>query len=252
MGLWPRLLALFAAVLAGVLVLRVLPGPVVLVLFLGGSAVAYRVLSAAYGRGSADTTADRLGLEAAVGQPADLGGYPLALLGRGDDGRQVDLMRGRWGALEVHVFDHVYTPSIAVEGIPSQRTFTCVLTEAPSECAHLVVEPEAFLTASPDRAPMPEVRVGAERFAAAFDVRCEDADVAASVLDDGMTGWLLAQGERWGFELEGRLALLYTPKVSEGDRRDALDATREFLERISGSDLDPSPPAASGSTDTSI
>jgi hypothetical protein len=245
MGLWPRLILLFVAVVVAVLVLRVLPGPIVLLLFITAVAVAYRALSAATGRGSSDRPTDALGLRAVPEHPAGLGGYPLALLGRGDDGRQIDLMQGRWGALDVSLFDHAYTPSLLVEGMPSQRTFTCVLAEAPLECAHLVVEPEAFLTASPDRAAMPEVDGCGERFDRAFDVRCDDPGFARAILDETLTGWLLAQGERWGFELEGRLALLYAPKVSERDRRDALDAMRELLDLLPSEANDRLPPRAS-------
>jgi|GEM_PF-3286946 len=249
MNPWQRLLTLFGAVVLAVLVLRVLPGPVVLALFVAGIAVANHMLRRAPKREISGPAAEVLGLEATAQDPFGIAAYPLSLFDRGSDGRLTDLMYGRWGALDVKVFDYTYTSSVAVEGVLGDRAFTCALTAAPLASRHLVVEPEAFLTAGPDHPALPEVTVGSERFDRSYDARCDDPGSAAAILDDGLTSWLLEQGERWGLELHGRLVMLYAPKVLADDRPTVLDALKELLDQIPALEIERNPlEAPSGST----
>lgn len=250
MNLWLRLVALFAAVVLALLALRALPGPVVLALFVVGAAIANHGLRRAPKRDVARSTAEVLGFEAPVEDPFGITGYPLALFERGSGGRLSDLMHGRWGAVDVKVFDYTYAPSVIVDGVPGDRAYTCALALTSLDGPHLVIEPEAFLTAEPDRAALPAVAVGSERFDGAYDVRCADGSFAASILGDDLTSWLLQRGERWGVELRGRLALLYAPQMPAADRPDLLDALKGLLDRIPPTFLEPSSGAEGTTPDT--
>jgi len=236
MNPWLRLLMLLFVLVGGVFVLRMLPGPIVLVAFGAAVVVVYRILRSTHEREPSGGAAEMLGLRAAPPLPSGLGGYPLALLTRAGGGRQTDVMDGRWGSLDVRVFDHTYAPSVTIDGTPSERTFTCALTRAARGGPRLVVEPEAFLTPAPDRAQLAEVELGMERFDAAFDVRSDDAGFARALLDQDLTSWLLAQGERWGFEVSGDLVLLFAPGAGRDGRREVLDALSELLDQIPSRD----------------
>jgi hypothetical protein len=170
-------------------------------------------------------------------------GLPFALLGRGSGALVRDPMRGTWSGTDVKVFDLTLTAT-GEEGAPVERAFTCALAPAGVTGPHLVVEPRAFLTSAVDRPDLPEISVQPERFREAFDVRCSDEGFAISFLDEDRTDRLLAEQERWGFELDGGLMLLYGERLPGADRAEILDALAGFLERL------PRPPEGSSATVT--
>jgi hypothetical protein len=75
-----------------------------------------------------------------------------------------------------------------------------------------------------------------ERFDAAFDVRSDDAGFARALLDQDLTSWLLAQGERWGFEVSGDLVMLFALGAGRDGRREALDGLTGLLDRMPSMD----------------
>jgi hypothetical protein len=239
MNPWLRLLVSLVVIIGGVFVLRLLPGPVVLALFAIAVVAAYRILRSTHEREPAGGPAEILGLRPAPNAPSGLGGYPLALFARGNGGRQSDVMDGRWGSLDVLVFDHVYAPSVVIDGLPGERAFTCALTRGPRSDARVVVEPEAFMTPMPDRAPLPPVELGLERFDAAFDVRSDDPAFVEALLDRDVTSWLLGQGEPWGLEIAGGLVMVYAPANGIDGRREVLDALGALMERIPAASTEP-------------
>jgi hypothetical protein len=229
---WLRVLGLLAAAAVAALLLRVLPPLLVLGVLLCGLAVASRLLRERPRREVGKASAEILGLQAAPSDHVGVVAYPLSLFERGSEGRSTDLAFGRWGGLDVTVFDYGYVSSVSPDGGPAERVFTCALAPAPVGCAHLVAEPEAFLTATEDRPRLEGVRIGVEPFDRAFDVRSDDPEFATSFLDGGLATWLLAQEERWGLEVDERIAMVYAPRLAPSDRPEVLRALRGVMDRI--------------------
>jgi hypothetical protein len=171
---------------------------------------------------------------------AEIAAYPFALLGR-PNAVVRDVMVGPWRASEVRLFDLETTSSSPVEGSDGVRRSSCVLAPISLETPHLVVEPQAFLTAEADRPQLPVATSLQEKIAATFDVRCEDPAFASSFLRDRVAAWLLEQTDRIAFETRGRMVLLYGPAMPAKDRDLLLEVLRGFLDAVAarGSSVGP-------------
>ncbi|GIU99307.1 MAG: hypothetical protein KatS3mg014_0923 [Actinomycetota bacterium] len=231
MNPWLRVAGLFATVVVAALVLKALPPLLVLALIVGGVAYANHVLITKPKRERARAAAQALGFRPAAEGAAGLVGLPFALLSR-PGAVASEVMVGPWRGVEVRLFD-LELPRPDVAAGPGR--FTCALAPLPFSAPHLVVEPLAFLTPEEERPPLPACRVGPERVAAAFDVRCGDPAFAASVLEGPVAGWLVDAGERMGFELHGAAALLYQPWVPVRERDAMLEALSGFLAAVPAS-----------------
>jgi hypothetical protein len=232
MNPWLRLLLLFGVVVVSALLLKLLPPLLVLVLFVAGATVVTYVLRPGRTAKSGDVATSALGLERVPADGFGLIGLPFALLGRGTGAIVRDAMRGAWSGIDVKVFDITLT-EMGEGGSPVQRAFTCALADSGLAAPHLVVEPRAFLTPESDRPDLPEISLEPELLRQGFDVRCRDEPFARSFLDADRTGWLLAEQERWGFEIDGGLVLLYGEWVPAADRAEILEALAGLLERLS-------------------
>jgi hypothetical protein len=229
---WVRILALFAAIVLAALFLRVLPPLLVLALFVVGVALANRALTSSPKRAPLRTAAQMLGLESVPAERFALTAYPFALFERGHDARVHEVMQGGWRGSRVQMFDLAHLPW-ALAGTPApERSLTCVLTLAPLDAPHLLVEPHGFLTPVADRPGLPTAETASERIGRVFDVRCSDGAFATAFLDGRMSEWLLGEGGRWGFEITGAAVLLYGPAVPVKDRDLVLGALQAFLDRI--------------------
>jgi hypothetical protein len=229
---WVRVLALFAAVMLAALFLKVLPPLLVLALFVVGVAWANQALTSSPKRAPVRTAAQMLGLESVPAERFALTAYLFALFERGHDARVHEVMQGGWRGSRVQMFDLAHVTS-APAGTPApERSFTCVLTLAPLDAPHLLVEPHGFLTPVADRPGVPIAETAPERIGRIFDVRCSDGAFAAAFLDERMSDWLLGEGDRWGFEVIGAALLLYGPAVPVKDRDLVLEALQAFLDRI--------------------
>jgi hypothetical protein len=228
---WLRLLAVVIAVIAGALLLKVLPPIVVLVGFVGGVAYVNHRLKTAVKRQARGDAIAILGLRREEQDPFGLLGYPFALFSRGPDPRIEDLVWGTWRGLEVRRFDVSFEHPVAGPRAERPR-FACAIAPIGADLPHVVVEPVTFVTHLASEAPMPEVSLGSQRLDRAFVVRCADAVFAHELLDEGMVDWLDALGEDRGFEVTGSLAVLYGPASSAGDVVTVLETLQGFLEHI--------------------
>lgn len=232
MNPWLRVAGLFAAVVVAALVLKALPPLLVLALIVAGVGYAHHVLITKPKRERARAAAEALGFRSVPEGETGLLGLPFALLARPGVVTS-EVMVGPWRGTEVRLFDlELPRPGVAA----GAGRFTCALAPLPFSSPHLVVEPLAFLTPEEERPDMPACAAPSERVAAAFDVRCEDPAFAASVLDGPVVGWLLGEGERIGFELAGRAALLYQPWVPPRERDALLEALSGFLAAVPASE----------------
>ncbi len=242
MNPWSRLGLLFGALIVSALLLKLLPPIVVLVLFVGGVAGVNHALRSRQRAEPERTAASVLGLERVEAERSGVSRLPCARFGRATMAIR-DVMRGWWGGAEVTIFDIELTPS-AVGGAAAARNLTGAVASVDIQGPHLVVEPRALLLPPLD---LPEVAIGSERFREGFDVRCRDEPFARSFLDEGWTDWLIADRDRWGFELDPGRALLYGDRVAVGQRAEILDALDALVERLrarqpDGSAEPPTPP----------
>jgi hypothetical protein len=234
---WLRLLGLAAAAIAAVLLLKLIgdAAPIaVLVLFVGGVAYVNHALKGQVRREHRGADAETLGLRHERGDPFGLLGYPFALLGRGREGRVEDVAWGPWQGLEVRAFRFTYErPSVAGEP-DSTHAFLCALAPVEASCPPLALEPRSFLTPPGERPPMASLETGIPALDERFDVRCDDAVFASTLLDEPMRAWIAGLGDLWGLEVSGRLALAYSPADGGRGTVDALPVVRGFLDRVPG------------------
>jgi len=229
MNAWVRLLAAAGAVVAGALLLKVLPPIIVLALFVGGVAYVNARLKPTSSKSKPSVADARvLGFQRSPTDPFGLLGYPFSLFSRGQDGEIVDVVWGSWRRLDVRVFEYRSADS---PGDAPTRRFVCVLGPAPAEWPALSVEPEAFLTPAAERGPMRTVQLGGA-FEGRFDVRSDDEPFARQLLDQAVQEWMLASADPWGFEVNGRLVLAYRPAEGPVPATEALEALGGFLDRV--------------------
>jgi hypothetical protein len=245
MNAWLRVIGLFVAIVIAALLLKVLPTFLVLALFIGGVAYANHLLTQKPKRQPTRTTAGLVGLRPDTEGEVQVLALPFALLARGSGATVRDMLAGARQGTDVKLFSLSYLPSMP-PGVPvEERTFSCAIAGTAAICPHLIVEPRSLLTAEGDRAPLPEVRTEAASFDHAFDVRSSDEAFARELLDDATRSWLL-DGERWGFELNGQLMLIYGPPVRQADLDLTLEAMDTLLARVAS--VAPSAPAAASET----
>jgi hypothetical protein len=81
---------------------------------------------------------------------------------------------------------------------------------------------------------MGEVALDRGAAAAAFVVRCDDPDLARTLLDEAAGEWLVEGGEEWGFEASGRLLLIYGDPLSVPSVPDVLGRLHDLRSRLEG------------------
>jgi hypothetical protein len=228
---WVRLFAGFVAVILGAVLLKVLPPLLVLALLIGGVAyVNVRLKPPKRSIDPAGTEARILGLEHAAADPFGVVGFPLLVFSRGSEPRASEVLWGTWRGIDVKAFELSFLLA-PQDGMEVERRFSCGMGPLPTAVPSIVVEPVAFLTPFPEDAPA-AVPLEADGFDAIFVVRCNDPAFAREVLHPDLRRWLVGDDGRWGFELGGGLVVAYRPVDRRTDAIDALEAMREFLDRV--------------------
>jgi hypothetical protein len=237
---WSRVFLVLAAVIAGALLLKVVPPLVVLALFIGGVAYINRRFRQV-ARQAPRTGAELLGLKREAGDPFGILGYPLALFTRGSDTAIDELVWGSWNGLDVRVFA-VSFPAPTLPGHQVQRaSFACALSRLEAELPAVVVEPSTFVTRIQRAPAAPVVEIDDPRFAAAFHVWSEDASFARQMLVPRLRDWFVLDS-RWGAEVHGRIAMAYGPRPDRPDIVSILEALKDFLDQLPRDVLAAHPP----------
>lgn len=231
MNPWLRLLGVLGAVIVGALLLKVLPPAVVLLVFIVGALFLNRVLRARARAEGERSESSAHGLRHEARDPFGLLAYPLSLFARGRTPVIEDLSWGTWRALDVKRFDVTFDPVLELEGAERPR-FACALAPLDAPMPALVIEPWTFVTRLSAEAPMAQVSTGSETLDRVMHVRCDDAAFVAALVDEPMATWLASLGDDWGFEVSGRIALLYGPASSSAGVVPVLEVLQSFLVRI--------------------
>jgi hypothetical protein len=222
----------FIAALFAVLVLRALPGIVVLAVFIAGTAYASTWLKRQARQDVGKTGAEMLGLRRESGDPFGLLAFPLALFARTSNQEIAELVWGPWQGLEVTVFGLSFDAPSLPSSPGSRAAFACALTKIDSSFPSLVAEPQALMT-SFERAPTSEaVQLDDPVFDHEWNVWSDDASFAGAVLDEPMRGWLRSLGDSWGMEVGGSMAVVYGPRPSSPDVFGVLEALKGLVEHI--------------------
>jgi hypothetical protein len=229
--IWPRAVALGAAVIVAALLLKVAPPWAVLAVFVVGFVVAYVVLQRR-AKASRRPQAEPDGLQRASTDPFGILGYPLLLLSRAADPAIEDVVWGRWRAIDVHAFGLAFG-SPPVLDRPAERTaYACAMTRLEAELPALVAEPQLFAASLADPPSVGTVETGDPPFDRAMRVWARDAAVAHEVLDPAMRAWLGSLEPGWGVELGGHLAMVYGPRPEEPDVVPVLEVLLGLLSHL--------------------
>lgn len=230
MRLWPRALAVGAAVVVAALVLKAAPPAVVLAVFLAGFLAA-----ALWARSKArphDAADELLGLRREGADPFGIVGYPLSLFSRAGEPVVEDLRWGRWRSLEVHAFSLSFEPPGPSGG--DRARFACAMTRTVAELPAVVCEPESFLIRLGPPPAMTRFETGDEAIDGGMDAWCLDEAAARALVDRATREWLRSLDLRWGIEVRGHVALVYAPSPDRPDVVATLDVLRGLLARLPG------------------
>lgn len=205
--------------------------PTFVILLLGVLVAVYVVVDVLWGwsRGRAMAAeARRLGLAFSSKDPFHLLQTPFALIRRSRRTfREIDnVLWGRWGDLEVRVFDYAYQ-----ESEDEWRRFTAAMAAVPEGWPALVIEP-GHLPTSTHLLGLRTIEFESERFNRTFEVRCADRRFANAFIDARMMEWLLGLSPEWGFEVSGPWILGYREQPKPREIGSVLVTLASFVERI--------------------
>jgi hypothetical protein len=224
--------AAFVAVVVAAFFLRALPGIVVLILFVGGGAYVTTLLRRRVKGEVVKTGAEMLGLKREVGDPFGLLAFPLALMARTSEPRVDELVWGPWRGIDVTVFGLTFDAPTLPGSPPTRSALACALAQVDAGFPSVVAEPQALLT-SFERPPAgTRVEVGDPRFDQAWNVWSEDEGFARKLLGPAMRDWLRSLGDRWGMEVQGKMAIVYGLRPDRPDVFVILEALKGVLEHI--------------------
>lgn len=232
MNPWVRVLGALVAVVVAALVLRQLPGVLVLVLFVGGVAYVNRRFRRAVKERSRMGAEELLGLKREPVDPFGILGYPLALFTRASDTAIDDLAWGQWRALDVHVFAVSFRAPTLPEQSPRRTSFSCAMAGVEASLPAIVVEPQLFLTLI-ERPPVaPALRLGDASFDAAMNVWCGDQEFGRELLHPSLREWFASLDSRWGVDVNGRVVMVYGPRPDRPDVVTILETLKGFLDHL--------------------
>jgi hypothetical protein len=239
MDRWLRIAAVAAGALVGALFLRMLPPVIVLAAFVVGAFVVTRTLKTRIRHEAVAGEAATLGLRLEPTDPFGLLGFPLSLFGRGTDGRIEEVRWGTWRGVDVKAFGYSYAPAVPAIGSTAGGTdhrgrFVCAIAAIPPVRSPIVAEPVSFVLGLGAHAPMGEVDLDHGAAASSFVVRCDDPDLARTLLEGVAGEWLVEGGEEWGFEASGQLLLIYGEPASAPSVPDVLGRLHDLRSRLVG------------------
>jgi hypothetical protein len=240
---WVRILALCAAVVVAALLLKLMPGPVVLLLFIaGGTYINLRLRRQM--RSETKVGAELLGFRREEIDPFGILGYPLELFARVGEPAVDELVWGPWHGLDVRVFGISFRgPSLFDDD--RRSAIACAMAHVDAELPGLVVEPQAFLTVLEGPPSTAKTSTADEAADADLNVWCDDPAFAAEFLSDEMRDWLRSLEMRWGVEVRGRIALVYGSRPETPDVVGILEVLEQLIARIPLDVLAAHPPSRS-------
>ncbi len=236
MNRWLRVAAIVSGAFVGALLMKVLPPILVLAVFVVSAFAITRTMKSRMRSEAVVGEAATLGLRREPSDPFGLLAYPLTLFGRGTDGRVGEVRWGTWRGVEVKAFEYTY----AMRAMPNETSkpdagprgrLSCAIATISAEGPPIVAEPVPFVLRLAAQAPLDEVDLDAGPVASSFLVRCDDADQARTLVA-AVGDWLVEGGEEWGFEVSGRLLMIYgapTRPPSVADVLGRLDDLRSLL-----------------------
>jgi hypothetical protein len=240
-----RAIAIGLVVILAAALLKFLPPVVVLVLFVVGIAYAYKIgrerARSPEGRGG---TVELLGLRHESTDPFGIVGFPVTLFGRAGDPEVAELVWGKWRGIDVHAFGLMLTPPSVADEARGRERFACAMATVEGPLPGIVTEPQLFLTLLQTAPPGATLEFDDPPFDVAMNVWSDDEPFAREVLDEPARQWLLSLGGRWGFELRGKIAILYGPRSDHPDLIATLDVLRDVLGRLPSELAAPAPPPA--------
>jgi hypothetical protein len=241
---WAYLVGACVAVVLAVVFLKWLPPLVVLALLIGGLWYASHRLRKEEIR-QRPAGAELLGLKRETEDPFGLLGYPLQLFSRSGEPSIDELVWGPWRGLEVRIFGVSFrAPSLAAT--EQRASFAAALTALEAELPSLVVEPQVFQTRFERPPALARITTGDDAFEATWSSWSSEP-AAGELLDPDTRGWLRSLGDRWGFELSGRIAMVYGPRPERPDVIPVLEVLHELAGRAGAAR--PSTPPATGERD---
>jgi hypothetical protein len=229
---WGLVVVGFVAAVVAVVLLRALPGVVVLAMFIAGTAYVSRRLKQQAKQDVGKTGAEVLGLRRETGDPFGLLAFPLVLFSRTSDPAVDELVWGSWQGIDVTVFGLTFDAPSLPSSPRTRAAFACALTKVDASFPPVVAEPQAMMT-SFQRAPVAAaVRVEDQAFEAEWNVWSDDESFAHELLDDDMRDWLRSLGDRWGIEVSGSMAVVYGPRPGSPDVFGVLEALKGLVAHV--------------------
>jgi hypothetical protein len=240
---WTRVLVATGAVVAAAVLLRLLPGVLVLLLFVGGVAyVNYRFRRVSKERVRTGGE-ELLGLKREPVDPFGILGYPLALFARTTDAAIDELAWGPWHGLDVHVFAVSFRAPTLPDHPGRRASLSCAMTRVEASLPGIVVEPQIFLTLIERPPTAPALDVGDAAFHASTNVWCDDPDFGRELLHASMREWLGSLDSRWGIDVRDRVVMVYGPRPDRPDVVTTLETLKGFLDHLPKDLLASHPPA---------
>ncbi len=241
--LWVRAVAMGVVVILAAALLKFLPPIIVLAVFIGGIALAFKTgrerARSAETRGGAEI----LGLRRETTDPFGIIGYPVTLFGRASDPAIAELVWGRWRGIDVHAFELSLDPPSVTGESRGRETFACAMATVEGPLPGLVVEPQLLLTLLQTAPPGAAIELEDPAFDAAMNVWSDDESFARRLLDEPARNWLRSLDLHWGMEVRGKIAILYGPRPDHPDLIATLEVLRDLLGRLP-SDLGAAHPPA--------
>lgn len=177
--------------------------------------------------------------------------YPFELLSRGTRQECENVFRGSVEGVDLVGFDLSYIDEAAIaqaarapgeqpDAVP-QRV-TCVLADLGGSFPHLLISPVGIIGTAIDTATWAAwgvrnqpIQFESGSFDRAFQVRSDDRRFASALVDPAMMAWLLANGWRWQWELQGAYVLCnggLVPPSEVGEMVCAIVAFSRHVPRV--------------------
>ena len=176
---------------------------------------------------------------------------PHRLFSLGDGRGCENVMWGTWNEMPVTEFDYwYYDESTDSDGQTTRTThrFSCAMTYVNAGCPPLIISKENLFTRLADGLGFRDIEFETDEFNRAWQVKCPDRKFANDFIDQRMMQWLMHAGPSWSFEVVGRIALVYSGKLSIPEIPTLLACLRAFRDKIPRvvEDLYPLPAPAPG------
>jgi len=175
------------------------------------------------------------GLEFSHQDPYGLDDLPFRLFGLGDGRGCENVLSGTWEELSVREADYwYYDESTDSKGNRSRtyHRFSVVVAGIEAQLPKVGIEQENLFTRMADHLGFRDVEFESEDFNRRFQVRTGDREFAFKLVDARMMAWLLATGDRYGFEVAGDRLLVWSGRLAPERLVPLFMVTKGFVDRI--------------------